>query len=212
MPKTVFQTGEHRLIIPGPAGELEALLTVPEYANPKAVGLICHPHPLHAGTMHNKVVSTVARSLRDAGIINLRFNFRGVGNSEGKFADAISETDDALACVKWLAQHWPHAQLWLTGFSFGSYVAYRGCQAAKASRLVCIAPAVHHYDFNAIDLPTCPWWVLQPEADEVVPPDQVFKWVDQLDAKPTVIRFPDTSHFFHGQLIALRQALATIWV
>lgn len=211
MAKNSYPVGEHALLIPGPAGQLEAILTIPEIIGPKVIGLVCHPHPLHGGTMNNKVVNTVCRSLREVGIINLRFNFRGVGKSTGEFADGIGETGDASACISWLQHQWPEAKLWLVGFSFGAYVAYKTSLAVASQCLVCIAPPVHHYDFASLALPSCPWWVLQPDADEIVPVQQVLAWINNINPKPQLIRFAETSHFFHGKLIILRQTLIDIW-
>ena len=111
--------------IAGPAGQIEALLEAPRNSPATRVGVICHPHPLHEGTMMNKVVHTTARALNDLGIPALRFNFRGVGASEGQYADGVGETDDALEVVRWAAGRYPGAKLWLAGFSFGALVSYR---------------------------------------------------------------------------------------
>ena len=109
----------------GPAGRLEALLEEPEDQAPRLAALVCHPHPLYGGTMHNKVVYRMARGLRRAGIAVLRFNFRGVGASEGEHAHSIGEVEDARAALAWLRARYPDAGYALAGFSFGSRVIMR---------------------------------------------------------------------------------------
>ena len=108
------------LTIPGPAGSLEALLEEPDHCEPRLAAVVCHPHPLFGGTMHNKVVYRIARGLRRAGIVVLRFNFRGVGRSEGEHAHMIGEVEDARAALEYLRARYPHLAYALAGFSFGS--------------------------------------------------------------------------------------------
>jgi alpha/beta superfamily hydrolase len=129
-------------LLAGPAGNLEALLEEPEdgvgsSGSPRFCAVVCHPHPLYGGTMHNKVVYRIARGLRRAGIVVLRFNFRGVGASEGEHANSIGEVDDARAALDWLRQRYPGLDYALAGFSFGSRVIMRlGCGLDGASFLL----------------------------------------------------------------------------
>ena len=124
----------------GPAGRLESLLEEPEHAEPRYAALVCHPHPLYGGTMHNKVVYRIARGLRKTGAVVLRFNFRGVNLSEGEHAHGIGEVDDARAALDFLRSRYPHLPWMLAGFSFGSQVALRlGCSLQPAPRLVLAA-------------------------------------------------------------------------
>jgi uncharacterized protein len=119
-------------LVPGPAGRLEALLEEPEDREPGFAALVCHPHPLHGGTMHNKVVFRLARGLRRAGAVVLRFNFRGVGASEGEHAHMVGEIDDARAALDWLRARYPELGFALAGFSFGARVIMRlGCEMAS---------------------------------------------------------------------------------
>jgi uncharacterized protein len=123
--------------VPGPAGRLEALLEEPEEGEPRFVALVCHPHPLHGGTMHNKVVFRLARGLRQAGAVVLRFNFRGVGASEGEHAHMVGEVEDARAALDWLRARYPGLGFALAGFSFGARVVTRlGCQMEGAAFLM----------------------------------------------------------------------------
>ncbi|MFS2122544.1 alpha/beta hydrolase [Pseudomonas sp. Pseusp97] len=201
-------TREIPLFLDGPEGQLEALhLATPDA---KGVALICHPHPLFAGTMQNKVVATLQRAARDAGYATLRFNFRGVGQSAGSYAEGRGEIDDALAAARWLAEQYPGLPLTLMGFSFGSCVAGNAAErmeeeGAELAQLFMLAPPVERFD---VDLPQrCPLTVIQPEADEVVIPERVYAWSAELSKPHELIRIPECSHFFHGKLIELKDLI-----
>ena len=201
---------DQALLIPGPAGRIEAALDLPEAdASPQPVlAIICHPLPTEGGSMHNKVVTMAARALREVGATTLRFNFRGVGQSEGRFDDGVGELDDLRAVAAWARANHPDKILWLAGFSFGAYVSLRLAVELRAAALVSIAPPVgRSWDFSAIEVPTAPWLVIQGEADEIVDPQAVFAWLATLPRQPRLVRMPDTSHFFHRKLIDLRGAL-----
>jgi uncharacterized protein len=119
--------------IPGPAGRLEALLEEPEHGAPRAAALVCHPHPLFGGTMHNKVVYRIARGLRRAGLVVLRFNFRGVGRSQGEHGNLTGEIEDARITLAWLRERYPGLPSALAGFSFGARAITRlGCEVGQA--------------------------------------------------------------------------------
>ncbi|MGH8115228.1 MAG: alpha/beta hydrolase, partial [Rhodanobacteraceae bacterium] len=122
----------------GPSGNIEGLLDSPA-GTPRAVAVVCHPHPLDGGAMTNKVAYILARAFNDLGAVSLRFNFRGVGQSVGEFDNGVGETDDALAALDWLAQQHAGLPLWLGGFSFGAYVALRAQSARAVQRLVTVA-------------------------------------------------------------------------
>jgi uncharacterized protein len=193
--------------IPGPAGTLEGVTTCPERPA-LATAVICHPHPLHGGTMQNKVVHTLARSLSELGLPTVRFNFRGVGNSHGEYGHAEGETEDALAVIEWVRRHQPNDEIWLAGFSFGAYVALRAAARAAAARLILVAPPVHLYtEFGPPPAPRVPTLVLQGEHDEVVPVAEVRAWLASLQPPPTVHYFPNVGHYFHGRLNELRAAV-----
>ncbi|HAJ44288.1 MAG TPA: alpha/beta hydrolase, partial [Alcanivorax sp.] len=121
-----------RLALEGPEGTLEAVLEG-ETENPAMIAIVCHPHPQFGGTMDNKVVTTLIRAARDAGAAALRFNFRGVGESQGAYSDGIGEVEDLIAVHRWLSKKYPGAPLWLAGFSFGSFVAARGAEVLAAN-------------------------------------------------------------------------------
>ncbi len=170
-----------------------------EQESPPFVGIVCHPHPLQGGTMNNKVVTTLTRTIRELGGTAIRFNFR-------EFTHGVGETQDTLLLVNYVRERWPHAKIWLAGFSFGAYVSLCAASQTPVSQLISIAPAVNHADFSNLH-PHCPWIVVIAENDEVVPAKEIHDWVDTRDPKPIVIEFANTSHFFHGELINLRNTL-----
>jgi alpha/beta superfamily hydrolase len=196
------------LKLSGPVGALEAVTSCPsDPESVKATAVICHPHPVQGGTMHNKVVYTLARSLNDLGLRTVRFNFRGVGASEGSFANGEGETDDALAVIDWVRGLRPQDEIWLAGFSFGGYVATRAASQRPVSQLVTIAPAVHLYDFARLSRPPAPWLVVQGDADDVVSVDAVRVWAAQVQPPPDLVVLEGVDHFFHRRLHDLRQVL-----
>jgi len=197
---------EHRSIA-GPAGVLEAIV---EDTGVPAVSyaVICHPHPLYGGSMENKVVTTLVRALHDVGISTLRFNFRGVGASAGIFDQGVGETADAGAVASWGAGHWPGRTLVLAGFSFGGYVALRLALERNTARLITVAPAIQYLDASITRTPTCPWLIVQGDADDVVDPNAVTAWAAGLNPAPHLVVLPGVGHFFHGRLQELRDAVS----
>lgn len=193
--------------IAGPAGAIEARLEnpLPAEARPAVVGVVCHPHPLHGGTMQNKVVHTVARAMQEAGAPTVRFNFRGVGQSEGVYADGLGELDDALAVIGWAQAHWGCERLWLAGFSFGAAVALHAAQSARPAKLVTVAPPVGRLITQPVARPPCPWLIVQGDRDELVDFATVQRWAASYapDA-PKLMVMRDAEHFFHGRLVELR--------
>lgn len=192
--------------LPGPAGKLEVTTDFPQEVPPRqGTVVICHPHPLHGGTMRNKVVTMLERALRESGLGTVRFNFRGVGRSEGSFDNGTGEGEDLAAVAEWVRRVQPHDALWLAGFSFGSFVVLNNATRLGAEALITVAPPVgRDYGFDTIELPDCPWLVVQGEEDEVVDAEGVFEWLEQIDVEPVVIRMSETSHFFHRRLLDLR--------
>ncbi len=205
MMQQIFPLTESTLLIPGAAGDIEILASPIESANTTAI--ICHPHPLFGGTMHNKVVTTLARVFRDLGIRTVRFNFRGVGKSSGVHDEGRGELADLFTLTEWINQLFPQDALCLAGFSFGAYIATKAAMTLSPKQLVTIAPQVSRFKEDNLALVTCPWLLVQGEQDEVVSAEEVFSWVETLPHKPEVMRMPGASHFFHGQLLALRTLL-----
>jgi uncharacterized protein len=199
--------GRERLIIRGPVGNLESLLEVPEDFAGKHVAVVCHPHPQYQGTMLNKVVHTLAHSMTDMGIAALRFNFRGAGASEGTYAGGIGEVDDVEAIASSVANRWPDADLWLAGFSFGAIVAARAALNLLPKQLISIAPAVNLPGRGLDARSFTPWLVVQGDADELVPVEDVRAWAASLYPQPDLVVLPGVGHFFHGELLTLRETL-----
>ena len=188
---------------------LEAALTAAPDLPASDVLLVCHPHPLHEGTMHNKVVTTLCRMGRDLGLPALRFNFRGVQNSQGVWDQGVGEIQDAIDAADWLLARYPGARLWLAGFSFGGYVAAQASRQLSPAGLLLVAPATSRFDMQSVrvDLPT---WVAFNQDDDTVAPESMQAWLDQ-QPKAWVTEYiqPSGGHFYHGQLSALkRQAQA----
>jgi len=191
-----------KLSLNGPQGLLEATISIPAEMS-GSVAIVCHPHPLHGGSMDNKVVHYTARALLGMGVAVLRFNFRGVGKSAGSFDEAIGEVEDCLAAVDWVQNNFPDYQLLMAGFSFGSYIAVQAATRVDPAALITIAPAVNLYDFNAIKPVECPWLLIQGDADEVVPVEAVRQWLAETDQEITAVWMSGSSHFFHGRLLEL---------
>lgn len=204
-----FPDVDATLRLPGPAGALEVCVERPaaDVAARPAVVVICHPLPTEGGSMHNKVVTMVARSLRELGLTTVRFNFRGTGASEGSFDHGEGELDDLRAVAAWVRDGSPDTALWLAGFSFGAYVSLRAAQELRPGMLISIAPPAGRWAFERIAVPTMPWLVVQGEEDEIVDPQAVYDWLTQIGARAELVRMPETSHFFHRKLMDLRGAI-----
>jgi uncharacterized protein len=197
--------GERRSSIAGPAGTLEVAFNVPEGAV-RGIALIAHPHPLQGGTLDNKVVQTLAKTFAGLGYAAVRFNFRGVGLSEGQFDDGIGETDDALAALAAAKLEFGELPVALAGFSFGSYVQTRVAHAITAERMVLIGPAVKRFPIEAVPPDTI---VIHGEEDDVVALADVLAW-----ARPQqlpIMVFPGCGHFFHGRLPQLQRVITGMW-
>jgi uncharacterized protein len=195
-----------RVMLSGPVGHLEGIVEVPDHHNGRAA-VVCHPHPLHGGTMQNKVVHMTARALHERGIATLRFNFRGVGASSGVFDDGRGETDDALCAADWFTERCSSEPLLMAGFSFGSFVAYRVATERKIDRLITIAPPIRRFDFDRYPVPTAPWLVIQGDKDELVEYDSVMGWIQSVHPRPRLATIDGAEHFFHGKLNELKAAV-----
>lgn len=201
---------KNHFTIPGPAGLLECALDQPTDIKIGAVAIVCHPHPLHGGTMGNKVVTTLSSTLQDLGMPVIRFNFRGIGQSEGEYANTIGELQDLYAVMEWVQQAYPQQKLWLAGFSFGSYISAMAASQRDVAQLISVAPPVKNFDFKSLGPISCPWVVVQGEEDEVVPSEMVFEWVSSRKEHPVLIRLAGIGHFFHGHLMTLRDELLKV--
>lgn len=197
------------LLIPGPAGQQEVLISAPAEMSRSITCVICHPHPVQGGTMHNKVVYTLASTMEVLNIKTVRFNFRGVQKSEGEFAHGVGEWEDLIAVVDWVKKQCPEDDIWLAGFSFGAYIAIKGNQRCDAKCLVAVAPPAGHPYFKGLPQITCPWILVQGEQDEVVEAKTVLDWGRQQHPAPQLLIMPEAGHFFHGQLVVLKEKLVS---
>jgi alpha/beta superfamily hydrolase len=202
MPMKVIQP--ERVEIEGPAGVLEALVELPA-ESAGAIAVVCHPHPLYSGTMHNKVAHTLARSFRSLGAIAVRFNFRGVGASAGEYAEGIGELEDALAAADWAQNRWPSAVLYFAGFSFGAGVALRAALQRRVRGLVTVALPVLQLAADDFTLPSCPWLALHGELDEIVALADAERWFELSAPAAKLVVIDGATHFFHGKLDVLSQ-------
>ncbi len=192
------------LLLRGPAGAVEGLQESPADREPRGVAVLCHPHPLHGGTLDNKVIYTLARSFLQLGCVAVRFNFRGVGGSEGSFSDGIGEAEDTEVVAEWARLQWPDLNIYLGGFSFGAMVAVTVTAKIDPDGLVTVAPPVERLS-SGISQPQCPWLVLQGDEDEVVDADAVVNWLNELEPGPELRVMRGAEHFFHGRLMELRE-------
>lgn len=205
-----MSASETRHVIDGPAGPLE-LKHLHAEGEPRFLAVVCHPHPLHGGTMENKVVYTLSRLLSGLGGEVVRFNFRGVGKSAGEFEQGIGEKQDLQAASEWLRQQFPQIKpFWLAGFSFGAFVSTISAKELNAEQLISIAPAVTRFDFSQHPMPECPWTIVMGDADEIVDPKTVFDWAKTLPDNARLIKMDGAGHFFHGRLVELREKLEAV--
>lgn len=196
------------LMIPGRAGMLEALLEEPESENPSEVALVCHPHPLHGGTMHNKVVYRIARGLRAAGMVVLRFNYRGVNRSEGLYDEGVGELEDARTALAFLQSRYPGLPYTMAGFSFGSRITLKlGCELGSAERLIAVGfPAGYSAD-TLLGRCLIPRVFIQSTHDQFGPVPAMQSYFDTLSQPKELIWVEASDHFFAGGLDPFEQAV-----
>lgn len=196
--------------IPVSHGHLEAILKEPDSA-PRGAAVVCHPHPLHGGTMHTKAVYRSAQALNEAGLVALRFNFRGVGASTGSYDEGVGEQDDLRAAVDWLVERHPELPVVVGGFSFGSMVALNvGADDDRAAALLGLGLPVdldERYDFGFLADVDKPVLVVQGENDEFGPARRVKEVLAPLGSHVTVVTIAGTDHYFEGRLDELRDAV-----
>ena len=195
-------------IIDGPAGRLEALLEEPEGGAAVEVCLVCHPHPLGGGTMQNKVVHRIARAARLSGRVVLRFNFRGVGASEGEHAGGLGEIEDARAALGWLRSRYPKLPYMLAGFSFGSRVILKlGCELGDAAQLLAVGFPTVFDEFRFLEICALPKVFITSTHDEYAPVEQMEEWFSWF-APPKRLQWIEASdHFFAGALDQMEAAV-----
>ncbi len=207
-PVTVSPRRVLGLELAGPAGRLEAVLDCGPGAPPRFAALVCHPHPLYGGTLHNKVVHKLAAALRESGGAALRLNFRGAGRSEGRFDHGRGETEDARAALDYLRARFPGAPLWAAGFSFGSWVALRaGAEERQVGKLIAVAPPVSLFDFSFLERSLAPKLIVQGERDEVCSPAQLAAVYPSWSEPKQLAIVHGANHMFDRHLTQLSRVL-----
>jgi len=202
------------LFIPASHGQLEAILKQPRTDDVRGVALVLHPHPLGGGTMHNKVVFRAAAALNDAGLITLRINFRGVGQSSGTHDEGYGERDDVRAGLDYLAQNYAHQEITLCGFSFGARVGLEvGLSDDRVLRLISIGTPVDKYDFSFLEQCRKPILFVHGEHDEYGSVDRLRELVARVaqHAAAELWVIEGAGHFFDNQLDELKRVI-TEWV
>ena len=200
------------LLIPGDAGAIETELDYPEGVPQRGVALVAHPHPLHGGSLDNKVTQTLAWALRDLGYVSLRPNFRGVGQSEGVHDKGLGETDDLQRVTVWASERFGNQQTVLAGFSFGSYVQIRLARRIAVERMVLVGTAVGRVggdrEYAGANVPP-DTLLIHGELDETVPLANVLAWAAPQELPVIVI--PGADHFFHRRLHIIRGIVKRAW-
>jgi alpha/beta superfamily hydrolase len=189
------------LFVAGPAGKLEALLEEPEDQAPREAVVVCHPHPQHGGTLHNKVVYRIARGLRRAGAVVLRFNYRGVNMSEGRYDEGIGEAEDARAALGFLRSRYPHLPFTIAGFSFGSCIALQlGCDVVGVSRIVAVGVPAGYIDCKGLGQCPVPRIFIASTRDEYCPIPAMEFYFAGLEGAKELVWVDANDHFFSGAL------------
>ena len=198
------------LFIPSPQGQLEAILKAPR-GPLRGTALVLHPHPLFGGTMHNKVVFRAAAALNDAGLLVLRINFRGVGQSTGEHDEGRGERDDVRAGLDYLAGNYPDREITLCGFSFGARVGLEvGVGDQRVRRLISIGTPVDKYDFSFLEQCRKPILFVQGDRDEFGDVERLRDLLSKIKAPVELQIIKGASHFFDDQLDQLK-ATITEW-
>lgn len=200
------------LFIPVSQGQLEAILKEPRDGRLRGVALVLHPHPLGGGTMHNKVVFRAAAALNDAGLLVLRINFRGVGQSTGEHDEGRGELDDARVALDYLATNYPNQEITLCGFSFGARVGMEvGIDDARVNRLISIGTPVDKYDFSFLAQCRKPILFVHGQHDEYGNVQHLRKLVAKIEAPAELKVIKGAGHFFDEHLDELK-VMITEWV
>lgn len=200
----------HKFTLDGHAGKMQCILDLPEGA-PRGIALVAHPHPLYGGTMENKVAQTLARTFVTLGYATARFNFRGVGESEGVHDDGRGEVDDMDIMYRHMTQQYPDLRVALSGFSFGTFVQAQFQQrliaeGRPAERMVLVGTAAGKWPMPPVPADTI---LIHGELDDTITLQEVFDWARPLDIPVTVI--PGADHFFHRKLGHIKNLVVEMW-
>jgi hypothetical protein len=195
--------------IPTPSGYLEGILkAVEEVSQPNYVGLVCHPHPLYGGTMHNKVVFKTAQVLQMLNIPTLRFNFRGVGHSTGTYDEGRGEMDDVRYALEFLSRRYPGIPVLIAGFSFGSWVGLRVAAADdRVQAMIGLGVPARSFDGNTLQGCHKPKLFIHGSEDDIAPYAQAEQWFEQVPAPKSMIVVQEADHFFQNRLEELQRII-----
>jgi alpha/beta superfamily hydrolase len=204
--------------IQGPAGRLEALIDDPAWdchtldahlhEGPRAAVVLAHPLPPGGGTMHNKVVYQIAKGFCRTGVAVLRFNFRGVGTSQGHFDDGPGEMADYRAALDFMAGRYPGVELWAAGFSFGAWVAMAaGAMDDRVTALIGVAPPVDHYDFSAVVESLKPKFFIQGDRDDLCPYQSMREFYARVPGPKELVTIDGADHLFDGKTSEVAEAV-----
>ena len=199
-----------KFYLDGDAGKMQCLLDLPDDA-PRGIALVAHPHPLYGGTMENKVAQTLARTFVTLGYAVARFNFRGVGDSEGVYDDGKGEVDDMAIMYEHMRARYPDLPVTLAGFSFGTFVQAQFALRLEAEgrapeRLVLVGTAAGKWPMPPVPQDTI---LIHGEQDDTITMQQVFDWARPLDIP--VIIIPGADHFFHRRLGHIKNLVVQLW-
>jgi alpha/beta superfamily hydrolase len=206
----LLNKNSHKFYLTGHAGKMECLLDLPEEA-PRGIALVAHPHPLYGGTMENKVAQTLARTFVALGYATARFNFRGVGESEGVHDRGVGEVDDMAVMLAHMQEQYPGLPFALSGFSFGTFVQAQlqqrlVAQGNPAERMVLVGTAAGKWPMPPVSNDTI---LIHGEQDDTITLSQVFEWARPLDVPVIVI--PGADHFFHRKLGHIKNLVLQMW-
>ena len=201
--------------IAGPAGRLEAHLLEPEpvlsgeISSPRSAVVLAHPHPLHGGTMHSKVVYQTAKALSRIGCVTLRFNFRGVGTSEGTFDEGRGEQEDFRAALNVMVDRYPDVELWAAGYSFGAFIALSvGVADPRVTALIGIAPPLmDKYDLSEVTRSQKHKFLVHGEADELIPLKEMWRFYGSLEEPKELVVVDAADHLFDGHVSEVGDAI-----
>jgi len=195
----------------GPAGMLEALFEHPNH-EPSTVVVLGHPHPQYGGTMHNKVIYRAAKTFLKLGFSVLRFNFRGVGRSQGQWDHGKGEREDFLSAVDYAATTYPGKDLWTAGFSFGAWQALTcGVSDPRVKTLLGIAPPFGRYDLDEVLNSTKPTHLIHGEQDEIIPLSELQIFYRRINAPKTLTIINAANHLFEGRVAEIDSAIQNIF-
>ncbi len=190
----------------GPAGRLESLLDEPE-GIPRAAVIFAHPHPQQGGTMHTKVVYQGAKAFKQIGCAVLRFNFRGVGLSDGSWDEGRAEMDDYRSGLDFMADRYPGVKLWAAGFSFGAWIALTtGVADPRVEVLISVAPPIQ-YDLSAVQASEKPKFLIHGERDELIPLKEMWHFYGQMQEPKELVVIDAADHVFDGKASEVGDAI-----